>query len=66
MSSTNADNRTLTVGTVTQTIPESYTQKPVHGVPDAALTVRDLVVVAALGGIWYLLSKIALDFAVGH
>jgi hypothetical protein len=67
MSSPNMDHCNLAVGTVTQTIPESQTQKAVHRVPDAALTARAFVIVAALGGgIWYLLWKISVSVAVGH
>jgi|KBSMisStaDraftv2_1062788.scaffolds.fasta_scaffold6203553_1 hypothetical protein len=67
MSSPNMDHCSLTVGAVAQTIPDSQIQKAVHSVPDAALTARALVAVAALGGgIWYLLWKVSLHFVVGH
>jgi hypothetical protein len=47
--------------------PQVKFQKALHGVPDAALTARNLVVVAALGeSIWYLQWKISVYFAVGH
>jgi len=67
MSSPKIDRCDFAVGTVAQTIPDSHTQKAVHSVPDAAVTGRALVAVAALGGgIWYFLWKISLYFAVGH
>lgn len=67
MSSPKIDRCDFAVGTFAQTIPESQTQRAVKSVPDASLTARAVVLVAALGGgVWCVLWKISVYLLAGH
>jgi hypothetical protein len=66
MSSSNL-KRSVLVETATQAIPESHSKEAVKCIPDTALTVRAMVLVAFVGAvICYLLWETSFHFLVRH